>query len=115
MSLHLFPPASNKNLETAGIKRTRGRSELGDDVLARQVAADNLTVMRIRPFRRRAPSGAGIFARTHLSDGALNPWMLWRPINAWAMILSSCRIIFSTGSIDPSPTRASCAPTVSPP
>ena len=42
MSLNLFPPASNKNLETAGIKRTRVRSELDDDVLARHVAADNL-------------------------------------------------------------------------
>jgi hypothetical protein len=45
MSLNLLPPASNKNLETAGIKRTRVRSELDDDVLARHVAADNLTAM----------------------------------------------------------------------
>src|ERR1700677_189885 len=33
MSLNLFPPASNKNLQTAGIKRTRARSDLDDDVL----------------------------------------------------------------------------------
>ena len=68
MSLNLFPPASNKNLETAGIKRTRVRSELDDDVLARHVAADNLTAMRIRPF-----STPGRFWRGNLHAHSTSP------------------------------------------
>ena len=74
MSLNLFPPASNKNLETAGIKRTRVRSALDDDVLARHVAADNLTAMRIRPFSTPGRFWRGnLHAHSSLSDGALNP------------------------------------------
>jgi hypothetical protein len=37
------------------------RSELDDGVLARQVVADNLTVMRIRPFSTPGLSGLADF------------------------------------------------------
>jgi hypothetical protein len=52
------------------------RSELDDGVLARQVVADNLTVMRIRPFSTPGRFWRGnLREHSSLSDGALNPWM----------------------------------------
>src|ERR1700721_410286 len=55
MSLKLFPPASNKNLETAGIKRPRVRSDLDDDALDRHVAADNLRYYADSPLLDAGP------------------------------------------------------------